>query len=147
MQCMATVQLNDTLEMLGVGVVDLGALELLEELDVRNLCSDLSPSFPVRFLELRRGRKREFGLAQSRRKGKYRRCLLLTCESDALTTLALIAFIRIRQSREASAESELTTGGGFSLYHDPDGWKVKLLEERTVSLTRETLIQRGWKLD
>jgi hypothetical protein len=88
----------------------------------------------------------EVGLAQARQRQKYLHCLLLAIEGDRLTSLAAMTCLRIRRLPGTADSWELTCGGGFNLYHDPDGWRLKLLEERTISLSEETLRKRGWSL-
>jgi hypothetical protein len=72
---------------------------------------------------------------------------LLTSESDRITTLAAMPLLRARVPRDRDEPIQLSCGAGFSLYADPDGWKLKLLEERTITLSRQALQERGWRLD
>ncbi len=41
----------------------------------------------------------------------------------------------------------LKMGGGYKLDKTPDGWTVKRLERRTITLTEPFLVQRGWNFD
>jgi hypothetical protein len=103
-------------------------------------------------LEQHRGAKQEIGLAQGQSSSKrspvklLHQCLLLTTESGLMTAMAIMTHLRFRPSQQKNGLFELTCGAGFSVYHDPDGWRIKLLQERTVSLTRKTLKERGWLL-
>jgi hypothetical protein len=136
---------------------------------VEEILARLRPSHPVPFLNRHLGQKTEFGLARGKarrydyrpklhwpRKSKqpaklfrdeFKDCLLLTAESGWLTTLATMTSLRFRPSRRDPAQFELSCGAGLSLYRDPDGWKIKLLEERTVSLAERSLRARGWLFD
>jgi hypothetical protein len=61
--------------------------------------------------------------------------------------MAVRTHIRFRPSRERASEFELASGAGFSVYHDPDGWRIKFVQEHTVSLTEGALHTRGWILN
>jgi len=58
-----------------------------------------------------------------------------------------MSLLRVRTPRGEDEPVELSSGAGFSLYRDPDGWKIKLLDEKTVSLSRKVLQDRGWQLE
>jgi hypothetical protein len=128
------------------GTLNVADLADLTDLDAEEVVDRLSELYPVRFLEGSQRNKREVGLAQVRRRQKYLHCLLLTTESDRLTSLAAMTCLRVRRLPGPPDNWELTCGAGFNLYHDPDGWRLKLLEERTISLSDETLRKRGWSL-
>ena len=143
---------HDWVQRLQVGTLELFDLEAFEKLHVNELLHDLSSAYPVRFLERHQRTKQEIGLAQ--RQSSSRRwptklmyqCLLLTTESNLMTGMAVMTYLRFRPSRQQEGMFELTSGAGFSVYHDPDGWRIKLLQESTVSLKRKSLIERGWLL-
>lgn len=142
---MSTIAIHHIVQDLERGVLDLSHdLETFEELTLAELLPELSHRYPIRFLERYRGQTHEVGIAQTRRRNRYRRCLLVTQEADGLTTLAFVTFLRFRHPRAPDEPYDLTVGGGFSLYRTPDGWNIKLLQERTVSLTRHQLQERGW---
>ena len=143
---MASARLEDWVERLKTGTLDVSDLKTLERLKMDQLVDRLSRRYPVRFLEGQIRNKREVGLAQRRRGRKYIRCLFLTDESGRLTALSTMTFLRIRPSSHPANTVQLSSGAGFSLYRDPDGWKIKLVEERTVSLTEAALRKRGWRL-
>ena len=143
---MLTAQIGSILENLRAGVIEASDLERLEELGSQQVLEELACQYPVRFLESRGPEKWEFGQAQSRRRNLYRHCLLLTSEQGRLTTLAMLTFLRIRPPGKPTGTYEFTSGGGFSLYRDPDGWKLKLLEERKTTLTKKLMERRGWRL-
>lgn len=133
-----------TVERLKTGTIDVSDIQTLEQLDVDQLISDVSVAYPARFLEHRVGDKWEVGLAKDRRQDACRRCLMLTSEHGRLTTIAVIDSIEIQPSSAATGSYEVITGGGFNLYRTPDGWKVKPMEEKSVTLTKATMQKRGW---
>jgi hypothetical protein len=128
------------------GTLTVADLDDLTDLDTEEVVDRLSEWCPVRFLEGRQRNKREVGLAQARQRQKYLHCLLLTTEADRLTSLAAMTCLRVRRLPGSADSWQLTCGAGFNLYHDPDGWRLKLLEERTILLSDETLRKRGWSL-
>jgi hypothetical protein len=149
---MSTPHNQDWVQRLQVGTLELFDLEAFEKLQVEELLDELSTAYPVRFLERRQRSKQEIGLAQ-RQSSSNRwptkilyQCLLLTTESNRMTGMAVMTRLRFRSSRQQDETFELTSGAGFSVYHDPDGWRIKLLQERTTSLSRKTLRERGWML-
>lgn len=135
-------------ERLQTGTLELFDLKTLEDLPIDELVHDLESAYPIRFLDRRVDSKCEIGLAQTARKrsGTLRLtgCLIVTSESGAITTLAAMTQLRTRPSRSKPDSLELITEGGFNLYHDPDGWRLKLLYESTVILTEQALRKRGW---
>jgi hypothetical protein len=149
---MSAPQLQNWVQRLQVGTLELFDLEAFEKLRVEDLVHELSRGYPVRFLESRHGKKQEIGLAQGQSSNKrwptkhLHQCLLLTTESERMTAMAVMTHLRFRPSQQQQGFFELMSGAGFSVYHDPDGWRVKLLQERTVSLTRRSLKDRGWLL-
>jgi hypothetical protein len=128
------------------GTLNVSDLDELAHLNAEEVIDDLSRLYPIRFLAGSQRRKREVGLARSRQRQKYLHCLLLTSEGGRLTSLAAVTCLRIRRLRGAAESWQVTCGAGFNLYHDPDGWRLKLLEERTISLSEESLRKRGWSL-
>ena len=166
---MSPVQADDWVQRFQAGTLDVADLEALEKMPVEEILAKLRSSHPVPFLSRSLGQETECGLARKKvRRYDYhpkvqwsgpsaqpaklfrddlKDCLLVTGESGWLTTLAAMTSLRFRPSRRDPAQFELTCGAGLSLYRDPDGWKIKLLEVRTVSLTRKSLQERGWLLE
>jgi len=150
---MAARTTTDWAQRLQSGTLDLFDLSTFEQTRIEELIQDLAKYYPVRFLDRTVGAKREIGLAQQcrvhKRSGVRRlnECLILTSDRNAMTTLAAMTRLVCRPSREKPSTIELTTDPGFSLYHDPDGWRIKLLHSRTISLSQETLRKRGWLFD
>jgi hypothetical protein len=147
---MSTQQIQDWVQRLQVGTFELFDLEAFEKLQIEELTRELGTAYPLSFLKRQHRTKQEIGLAQSQSTSKrwpskfLHQCLLFTSESRRMTAMAVMTHIRFRPSRQGIFE--LTSGAGFSVYHDPDGWRIKLLQERTVSLTRKNLRERGWLL-
>jgi hypothetical protein len=158
---MTAVHVDEWVERLKAGTLDVTDLGTVERLHMAEAVDRLQTLFPVQFLERRQRSKWEVGLAQSHRRhtrtaqsaagsGKavtetFRHCLFLTGEAERLTTVAAMGLLRARIP-SGHERVELTSGAGFSLYRDPDGWKIKLLEERTVALDRANVQHRGWRL-
>ena len=128
------------------GVIGASDLHWLEEFESDRVDSELATQFPVIFLQSRRPGKWEVGRAQSRHGNTFRHCVLLTSEAGRITTLARMTSLRVRPPGGTRNHYEIKVGAGYSLYRDPDGWKVKLLEERTTSLPKSLIEKRGWKL-
>jgi hypothetical protein len=147
---MSIQQTRDWVQRLQAGTLELFDLEAFENLRIDDLTRELGSAFPLRFLQRRRGTKQEIGLAQNQSSSRrwptilLRQCLLFTSESGLMTAMAAMTQLRFRPSQQQEGTFELASGAGFSVYHDPDGWRIKLLQERTVSLTRKTLRDRGW---
>ncbi len=149
---MSTHQIHDWAQRLQVGTLELFDLKAFEKVHVDELLQELAPAYPVRFLARHHRSKQEIGLAQKQSSSRrwptklLYQCLLLTTESNLMTGMAVMTYLRFRRSRQEEKMFELTSGAGFSVYHDPDGWRIKLLHECTVSLTPKTLRERGWLL-
>lgn len=147
---MATVQTESWIQKLTVGTMDVSDLAALEQLRKDDILNQLLPLFPHHFLNHRRKDKSEVGMAKNLHRtngnmARYKTCIILTFEKDHITTMAWMKFLRIRPARNRPGQFELFSGAGLSLYRDPDGWKIKWLEEATVILSRETL-QTRWNL-
>lgn len=121
-----------------------------EDMPFAEVLESLGRDFPFVFLDSWTGKKREVGLAKSKR-GRggtqvYSHCLLLTAENDVLTTWAAVTSIRYRRPASDRHAVQIASGGGYSLFRDLDGWKIKLLNDQTVVLSEETMQMRGWRL-
>jgi hypothetical protein len=133
-----------TLESLKSGAINVSDITLLEQLDTEQLVDELSTYYQIQFLDRRVGKKWEVGLAKDRVNDDFHRCLMLTSERGHLTTIAVMACLQIQESLSSPGIYEMTSGGGFSLYRTPDGWRIKSLDEKRVSLKRDSLKKRGW---
>lgn len=147
---MTTTDLTTWVDKIASGTLDLADLESLENVALEDLLEQLRQHFPVGFLDRRIRDKREVGLAERvrsspmRRSQFFRNCRLLTCEGQALTTVTTMTFLRAQPSSDKPDSLQLDSGTGFSLYRDPDGWKIKLIEDRTVHLPVTLLVKHGW---
>ncbi|GEM_PF-6170454 len=155
---MSTAQAISWVDKIKTGAVDLSDLESLDNVALEEVVEQLRPAFPVCFLDRRLRDKREIGLAQKWRSYAskqgpaqssqvFRNCRLLTCETGNLTTVTTMTFLRVRPSSQKPESLELDSGAGYSLYRDPDGWKIKLMEERTVHLPVPLLKKHGWLIE
>lgn len=133
-----------TVDSLKSGALNVSDIESLERMDPEQFVNDLLPHYPVQFLDHQMGDKWEVGLAKHRDNGDFQRCLMLTSEGGHLTTIAVMAFVRFQPGRSSADLDEMTSGAGYSLYQTPDGWRIKSLDEKRVSLKSEVLKKRGW---
>lgn len=133
-----------TVEGLKSGAVNVSDIATLEQLDIEQLVGELSSHYPIEFLNHRIGEKWEVGLAKNHVSDEFQRCLMLTSEGGHLTTIAVMAFIGFQQSPSSPEFCDMTSGAGYSLYRTPDGWRIKSLDEKQVSLKRNVLKKRGW---
>ena len=136
---MTTAQMNTWVDKVKTGTVDLSDLRLLARVDLDEVAEQLGQDFPIRFLDWRIRDKREIGLAQRLRSylprqramapsQVFRNCRLLTWEAGNLTTVTTMTSLRVRAASRNASSLELDSGAGYSLYRDPDGWKIKLIE-------------------
>jgi hypothetical protein len=165
---MTAAQVDEWAERLKAGTLNLTDLGTAEGIHGSDIVNRLRSLFPIHFFERRQRSKWEVGLAQTRRRhatvgrasssrtplekrtattDTFHHCLFLTSESERLTTVAVMSLLRVRTPRGENELVELISGAGFSLYRDPDGWKIKLLQERSISLNRKALQERGWRLE
>src|ERR1700730_6770071 len=133
---------QDWKQELKTGVLEVTDLETISKMTCQSFLAELQPSFPIRFLEGHTQNKTEIGLAQKRRARRYLRCIVLTFEFDRLTSLASMTYLRFRRSARQPKARELASGAGFNLFRDLDGWKIKLLEERKITLPDTSLRKR-----
>lgn len=133
-----------TVESLKSGSVNVSDIATLEQLDIEQLVDELSSHYLIEFLNHRIGEKWEVGLAKGRVNDEFQRCLMLTSERGHLTTIAVMAFINFQQSPSSPDLCDMTSGAGYSLCRTPDGWKIRSLDEKRVSLKRDVLKKRGW---
>lgn len=145
-----TAALKSWLENWDVATIGLTDMDRLEHVQPADLLTHLRSVYPLCFLEGRRNEKEEYGFAvSSRRHGEskvYRRCLLITIEGERVTGISLFGRLRLRGSVEPQ-KLELHSTAGFSIFHDVDGWKIKMLEEKRVILSRQLLTRSGWRFE
>jgi hypothetical protein len=163
---MINAQVKDIFHDLRFGRFDVANASLLERLSASELISDLRKTYPVAFQERTVGRKHEVGIARRLRfefavsrlpDSSFPRvfllpvlwkCLFVSCYDDSISEITIAAGIRLRPEEPgASREVVLTTGRGFKLDRTPDGWDIKPLQRRAVTLSESVLLTRGWKFE
>ncbi len=77
----------------------------------------------------------------------FRDCLLLSGEAESVTGVAVATRLIVKPRRKPRRALVLTTGRGFKLDRSPDGWVIKPVKKRTVTLTEEFLRKNGWQFD
>jgi hypothetical protein len=129
-----------------------------EQIPASEFISDLRVDFPVVFQERIVHRKHEIGLARTvvfRPKVRVLsempilyfvpvlvKCVLVSSYNDAISEVTRYPFISVEPTD--SKEISLETASGNKLDKTPDGWRVHPLKRRTVRLTKEFLLKRGW---
>jgi hypothetical protein len=161
---MLTTQVTDLLRQLRSGRLDTADATVLEQIPSDELISDLRALYPVLFQERVVARKHEIGMAHSvqfevaaRRVLKslfpaahllpiLRNCLFLSSYDNAIGEITTTASLHIRPDW-ATNNVVLKMGRGFKLDRTPDGWAIKKLKRRAITLSEELLADRGWKFD
>src|SRR5260370_4793240 len=107
---MSAQHMQDWVQRLQVGTLELFDLDAFEKVQVDELLQELAPAYPVRFLARHHGPKQEIGLAQ-RQSGSKRwptkhlyQCLLLTTESKLMTGMAVMTNLRLPPSRQKQSK-------------------------------------------
>lgn len=163
---MMTIQVKDLLRKLRSGTLDVGAATLLEQLTASGLISDLRGSYPVIFQQRDVGKKHEVGMAHSLRfklavrkldDSLFRqvflfpvlcKCLFVSAYEDAISEITVAASIHIEPKGEGSTKALiLKTRQGHKLDKSSDGWVLKPLQRRAVTLDETLLSKRGWKFE
>ncbi len=156
---MATKVITRWVKELRQGTFLLNDIQRMEKMRMNKVLADLSQTFPHKLLERRSGQYQEVGIAQSseaidlHRRGvrpnpdsrqTYQHCLFLTSELGTLTGLTLISKLRVRLSSSKMSTVEISSGYGISVFRDIDGWMLKVLDEKKISLPSDVLQRRGW---
>jgi hypothetical protein len=157
---MITSQARELILRLRAGAIDPKDTAALEGQPAFAFIADVRKLFPVEFQERRVGRKYEVGLARSIRQEltlinvagspfpvllpEIRRCLFVSCYDDRLSEITYTSRILIRPTGEATGEVVLDMEPGNKLDRTPDGWVLKPLKKRAVTLTEAFLAKRGW---
>ena len=162
---MLTAQKKELLQRLRAGHFDPADTEELERTPCSELLAELEPDYPFRFQQRRIRDKWEVGMARSfgfklaasfsenavfpilLMLPVFRDCLLLSGEAQSVTGVAVATRLIVKPRRKPARALVLTTGRGFKLDRLPDGWAIKPVEKRTVTLTEEFLRKRGWQFD
>jgi hypothetical protein len=152
---------RELIRQLRAGVIDSKDTAVLEGHSALEYIAELRRLFPVEFQERRVDRKYEVGLARSIQQAltlinvagspfpvmvtEIRRCLFVSCYHDLLSEITYTSGIRLRPMGGATGEVMLEMGLGNKLDRTPDGWVLKPLMRRTVTLTESFLSKRGWR--
>lgn len=162
---MVTAEARELIRRLRLGEFDPGEVEALEKLSASRFVSDLADLYPIAFQERHIGRKREVGLARSLRFALavrkspaslfplmhmhpvLRKCVFVNSYDDAISGLAVATGIHARPKGGPTKDAVLKMGRGYSLDRTSDGWSVKPLNGRTVTLSEDFLRKRGWKFE
>ena len=162
---MPTTQTKDLLHQLRSGTWDVANASQLEQTPWNEFVAELRALYPVMFQERLVDTKREIGLARSlqfqlavRRLPDslftlpcllpvLRRCLFANSYEETLSEITISTGIRVRPAGGSSRNVILKMGRGHKLDRTPDGWVLKPLEMRSVTLTEAFLSKRGWRFD
>jgi hypothetical protein len=162
---MLAFQIKDLLHLLRSGKLDVASVAPLEQLVASGLIADLRSLYPVMFQERVIGRKHEVGMARSlqfefaiRKQPDshfpqvlllpvLRKCLFVSSYDDAISEVTTTASILVGQKIGATKEVVLKMERGYKLDRTPDGWALKPLRKRAVTLSETFLIQRGWRFE
>jgi hypothetical protein len=162
---MITTETEELLRQLRSGNLDTTNLSGLESHSASELIFDLKSRYSLLFQERHIGRKCEVGLARSRRveldirrtpntlfasaslQPVLSRCLFLSSYDDAISEITIIASLHLHPKSGSDNQVILKMGKGFKLDRTPDGWTLKALQRRSVTLTEVFLAKRGWKFE
>jgi hypothetical protein len=158
------LQTRDLLQQLRSGQWDPANATLLEPLSASEFTTDLRSLYPVMFQERSVGRKHEIGLARSLRfefavrkhPGSLFtppcllpvlwRCLFVSSYEESISEITITSTVRVSPA-SGTRDVILKMGRGYKLDRTPDGWALKPLERRAVTLSEAFLAKRGWKFE
>jgi hypothetical protein len=121
--------------------------------------------YPILFQERRIGRKHEVGRARSSKLELAVRklpdtlfpsvhplmvlskCLFVNSYDDSISGITVTSSIRVWPKGGSAKDAILKLGSGFKLDRAPDGWTIKPLKGRPVTLSEDFLRERGWKFE
>ena len=159
---MQTKQIMSLVRQVRSGESDQALISTLEHLSAAEFIRELRSSYLVLFQERRVGHKYEIGLARSvslelaRRRlpnshlslfffmPVLRQCMFVSSYDDRITEVTTVASIQVIPAGGDSVEITLRMGLGHKLDKRPDGWFVKKLKKRPVTLSEAFLSARGW---
>lgn len=159
---MHSAELQNHLQSLRAGRCDPAFTSYLEQASASSLVAELLTSFPIVFQQRAFEHKREIGLAREAAcLLKFRRqsnsafpvivarpslvhCLLMSAYHDTVSEITWAGKIQVRS---AAGGLVLSFGKGYKLDKMVDGWSLKPLRARKVTLSEELLSARGWKFD
>src|SRR5579883_1702238 len=159
---MLTKQLIKLVRQVRPGELDQAQISTLERLSATEFVEELRSKYLVLFQERRVGHKPEIGLARSvslelarRRLPNSRlslfffmpvlgQCVFVSSYDDRITEVTTVASIQVIPGGGDSFEITLRTGLGHKFDKRPDGWFLKKLKKRPVTLSEALLSARGW---
>jgi len=159
------IEIKDLLRQLRSGKLDVANAPSLEQLSAGDLVADLREMYPLVFQERRIRNKHEIGMARSisletsyhqipnshffdvRLFRTLRKCVFMSSYNDSLGEITTISHIQVVPKGGADLDVTLKMGGGYKLDKTPDGWTVRRLKRRTITLNEPFLLRRGWNFD
>ena len=162
---MITIQIKDLLRQLRSGKLDVANATSLEQFSSSDFASDLREVYPLVFQERRIQNKHEIGMARSIsletaihqvRNSRFSliglfptlsKCIFISSYDDSIGEITAISSIQVVPKGGPTLDVTLKLGVGYKLDKAPDGWTVKRLKRRTITLTEPLLAKRGWNFD
>jgi hypothetical protein len=159
---MLTKQMMSLVRQVRSGEWDQAQITTVEHLSATEFVKELRSKYLIIFQERRVGHKSETGLARSvslelvRRQLPHsqlslfffmpvlRQCLFVSSYDDRITEVTTVASIQVIPGGGDSLDVTLRMGLGHKLDKRPDGWFVKKLKKRPVTLSEAFLAARGW---
>jgi hypothetical protein len=162
---MPSIQPKDLLHQLRSGTWDVANASSLEQIPWDEFIADLRGRYPIVFQERVVGTKHEIGMARTLQfelavrklpDSRFmipcllpvlRPCLFVSAYQGSLGEITFAKSLRVRPGEGAPGDVTLKMGRGYKLDRTPDGWVLKALEARAVTLTEVFLLKRGWRFD
>lgn len=162
---MIAAETKELLRRLRSGKMDVADTGALEKLSANYFIEDIKNFYNILFQERQVGNKQEVGLARSLKvefsvRGLpnslfapvsphpvLSKCLFVSSYEDSISEITVAASIHVLPRGGEAKEVILKLGRGHKLDRTPDGWMIKPLERRSVTLSESFLSKRGWKFD
>ena len=162
---MISAEIQGMLNQLKIGTFDLSQTARLDAMSPVELISNLSDTYPIVFQRRQIRDKHEIGMARkisletaARRLpgsnfSRYdifpsiKNCVFISHYANALSEITVVTSIRVRPLGGPTLEVGLKTSRGHKLDKTPDGWIVKQLKSRSVTLSESFLLARGWNFE
>ena len=160
---MIAAETRELLRRLRSGRMDVADTDALEKLPANVLVEDIKNFYNILFQERQVRNKHEVSLARSLKvEFSVRRhpnslfapiylhpvlskCLFVSSYEDTISEITMAASIHVLPRGGEAKEVILKLGRGHKLDRTPDGWMIKPLERRSVTLSESLLSKRGWK--
>jgi len=141
---------------------DAGVAERLGQMSANAIVADIRAAYPVLFQERFIGRKHEVGVARALRFEFSARdslspalcllpvlwkCVFVSSYDDVVSEVTSTASIHVRPAWNTPHKTVLKLGRGVKFDSTAEGWTVKPLQRRAVTLSDDLLRKRGWKFD